>query len=47
MVSLKVLDPERPIREADMFESSGYVSFVPESDIFTNALNTRSGGGPF
>jgi hypothetical protein len=34
--SLKVLDPERPIREADIKRCSGYVSNVPEADLSPN-----------
>jgi len=29
--SLKVLDPKRPIREADITESSRHVRFVPKA----------------
>jgi hypothetical protein len=31
--SLKVLDPERPIREADVAEICRHVRFVPKADI--------------
>jgi hypothetical protein len=31
--SLKVLDPERPIREAEVHPQSRYVAEVPQSDI--------------
>jgi hypothetical protein len=31
--SLKVLDPKRPIREADIAERDRNVRFVPEADI--------------
>ena len=29
---LKVLDPKRPIREADIVQQGGNVRFVPEAD---------------
>ena len=31
--SLKALDPERPIREADVHPRSCYVAFVPEAAV--------------
>ena len=33
MDSLKVLDPEGPIREADIEQCSRHVSFVPNSEV--------------
>jgi hypothetical protein len=33
VASLKALDPERPIREADIRERIQYVCFVPLTDI--------------
>src|SRR4029453_11021967 len=43
--SLKALDPERPIREADVHLRSCYVAFVPISDIRTivTAASGRAG----
>jgi hypothetical protein len=39
--SLKVLDPKRPIREADIFSVYRHVSKVPISDIAGSALPER------
>src|SRR5215471_112793 len=42
--SLKALDPNRPIREADIAERSGQVRFVPEADSCTAAKNLSGPG---
>ena len=34
--SLKVLDPKRPIREADIFRAGRHFVFVPKGDNLTN-----------
>ena len=50
MDSLKALDPNRPIREADIFCGDLHVRFVPEADIArrysitSSARNTIDGG---
>ena len=36
--SLKVLDPKRPIREADIAERGQNVRLVPDSDIRTTSV---------
>jgi len=45
MDSLKVLDPEGPIREADVIGSLRHVRFVPGTD-FQARLENRPRGGP-
>src|SRR6266567_1952695 len=43
--SLKALDPEWPIREADVHPRSCYVAFVPKPDPCTAANDSKSNAG--